>query len=71
MSSALGDMAPIRRSGQPIDIAEAVLWLASDASGFVNGQAIAVGGGLTTGPLYREQHARFDGLMQLFQAPLS
>ena len=71
MSSALGDMAPIRRSGQPIDIAEAALWLASDASSFVNGQAIAVDGGLTTGPLYREQHARIDGLMQLLQAPPS
>ncbi len=71
MSSALGDMAPIRRAGQPIDIAEAVLWLASDASSFVNGQAIAVDGGLTTGPLYREQHARIDGLMELLQAPPS
>ena len=47
---ALGDMAPMRRAGQPIDIAEAALWLASDASSFVNGQAIAVDGGLTTGP---------------------
>jgi NAD(P)-dependent dehydrogenase (short-subunit alcohol dehydrogenase family) len=71
MSSALGEMAPIRRAGQPIDIAEAVLWLASDASSFVNGQAIAVDGGLTTGPLYREQHARIDGLMELLQAPPS
>ncbi len=30
MASALGDMAPIRRAGRPIDIAEAALWLASD-----------------------------------------
>ncbi len=67
MSSALGDMAPIRRSGQPLDIAEAALWLASDASSFVNGQAIAVDGGITTGPLYREQHARIDGLMQFLR----
>ena len=28
MSIALGDMAPIRRAGQPLDIAEAALWLA-------------------------------------------
>jgi NAD(P)-dependent dehydrogenase (short-subunit alcohol dehydrogenase family) len=69
MSSALGDMAPIRRSGQPIDIAEAALWLASDASSFVNGQVIAVDGGLTTGPLYRDQHARIDGLLEFLQAP--
>jgi len=57
MAEALGDIAPIRRAGRPIDIAEAVLWLASDASSFVNGQAIAVDGGLVTGPLRREQGA--------------
>jgi NAD(P)-dependent dehydrogenase (short-subunit alcohol dehydrogenase family) len=67
MTAALGDIAPIRRSGQPIDIAEAALWLASDASSYVNGQAIAVDGGLTTGPLYREQHALMDGLLQLLR----
>ena len=66
---ALGDMAPIRRSGQPLDIAEAALWLASDASSFVSGQAIAVDGGLTTGPLYREQHAKLEGLAQFLQSP--
>ncbi|HEY5024574.1 MAG TPA: glucose 1-dehydrogenase [Acidimicrobiales bacterium] len=69
MSAALGDMAPIRRAGQPVDIAEAALWLASDASSFVNGQAIAVDGGLTTGPLYREQHARIEGLLQILHTP--
>jgi NAD(P)-dependent dehydrogenase (short-subunit alcohol dehydrogenase family) len=71
MSTALGDMAPIRRAGRPTDIAEAALWLASDASSFVNGQAIAVDGGLTTGPLYREQHARIEGLLQILRAPQS
>jgi NAD(P)-dependent dehydrogenase (short-subunit alcohol dehydrogenase family) len=71
VSVALSDMAPIRRAGQPVDIAEAALWLASDASSFVNGQAIAVDGGLTTGPLYREQHARIEGLLQFLQAPRS
>src|SRR3984957_17507293 len=69
MTTALGDMAPIRRAGQPRDIAEAALWLASDASSFVNGQAIAVDGGLTTGPLYREQWAKIEGLFQFLQAP--
>jgi NAD(P)-dependent dehydrogenase (short-subunit alcohol dehydrogenase family) len=49
ITAALSDSAPIRRTGQPLDIAEAVLWLASDASSFVNGQAIAVDGGLLTG----------------------
>jgi NAD(P)-dependent dehydrogenase (short-subunit alcohol dehydrogenase family) len=41
MTAALGDIAAIRRSGQPIDIAEGALWLASDASSYLNGQAIA------------------------------
>jgi NAD(P)-dependent dehydrogenase (short-subunit alcohol dehydrogenase family) len=54
ISTALANIAPIRRAGRPIDIAEAALWLASDASSYVNGQAIAVDGGLLTGPLRRE-----------------
>jgi NAD(P)-dependent dehydrogenase (short-subunit alcohol dehydrogenase family) len=53
MATMLGDAAPIRRVGRPADIAETVLWLASDASSFVTGQAIAVDGGLLTGSLRR------------------
>jgi NAD(P)-dependent dehydrogenase (short-subunit alcohol dehydrogenase family) len=53
MATVLGEAAPIRRVGRPADIAETVLWLASDASGFVTGQAIAVDGGLLTGSLRR------------------
>ncbi|QUD87381.1 SDR family NAD(P)-dependent oxidoreductase [Phenylobacterium montanum] len=37
----------LRRLGQPIDIARVALFLASEESGFVTGQAIAVDGGLT------------------------
>ena len=39
----------IRRAGTPTDVAQALLWLASDASSFVNGQDIAVDGGITAG----------------------
>lgn len=35
------------RFGRPADIADAVVWLASDAAGFVTGQCITVDGGLT------------------------
>jgi NAD(P)-dependent dehydrogenase (short-subunit alcohol dehydrogenase family) len=55
MAAFLSDVAPIRRSGTPLDVAEVALWLASDASSFVNGQAIIIDGGLMTGPLRRRQ----------------
>lgn len=42
---------PAARFGQPADIANAVLFLASPASGYVNGQAIYVDGGYSAGKL--------------------
>ena len=45
-----GSANPIGRSGLPRDIAEAVLFFASDASGFVTGTHLTVDGGLTIGP---------------------
>ena len=41
----LGNLQPIPRAGLPEDIAQAALWLASDDSSFVTGQAIVVDGG--------------------------
>ena len=38
-------MIPVRRTGEPDDIANACAWLASDASGYVTGQTIGVNGG--------------------------
>jgi NAD(P)-dependent dehydrogenase (short-subunit alcohol dehydrogenase family) len=43
--AAIIDAQPIRRAGKPQDIAEAALFLASDASGFVTGVALPVDGG--------------------------
>ncbi|WP_218312485.1 SDR family oxidoreductase [Alteromonas antoniana] len=40
---------PTQRAGQPIDIAQVALFLASDAAGYVNFQDIAVDGGMTAG----------------------
>jgi NAD(P)-dependent dehydrogenase (short-subunit alcohol dehydrogenase family) len=38
---------PMKRRGRPEEIAEAVVWLCSDAASFVTGIALAVDGGLT------------------------
>jgi NAD(P)-dependent dehydrogenase (short-subunit alcohol dehydrogenase family) len=43
---------PVPRPGLPADVARVALFLASDLSGFVTGQDIAVDGGLTTGRPY-------------------
>jgi NAD(P)-dependent dehydrogenase (short-subunit alcohol dehydrogenase family) len=55
---------PIPRGGRPRDIAEAVLYLASDGSSFVTGQAIAVDGGLTLGPPGGAQLTAFMPILQ-------
>jgi NAD(P)-dependent dehydrogenase (short-subunit alcohol dehydrogenase family) len=41
----LTNLHPVGRMGQPREIAEPVVWLASDASSFVTGQSIVVDGG--------------------------
>lgn len=45
-----GAMNPVGRSGLPADIAEAAVYLCSDAAGFVTGTHLVVDGGITTGP---------------------
>jgi len=45
---------PIRRPGLPEDVARAALWLASDDSGFVNGHALVVDGGVTGGRMWSD-----------------
>ena len=47
LRAVLAAAHPIPRAGEPDDIANAALWLASDESSFVTGQAIAVDGGLS------------------------
>jgi 3alpha(or 20beta)-hydroxysteroid dehydrogenase len=44
-----GKIAPMGRIGQPEDVAEVALFLASDASRFVTGAAYTVDGGWTAG----------------------
>jgi NAD(P)-dependent dehydrogenase (short-subunit alcohol dehydrogenase family) len=43
----LQQLHPMKRVAEPEDVAEAVLWLCSDASGFVTGHVLNVDGGYT------------------------
>jgi 3-oxoacyl-[acyl-carrier protein] reductase len=40
---------PMGRMGQPEDVANAYLWLASDGASFVSGTTLSVDGGVVTG----------------------
>jgi len=44
----IGQLNPLRRPGAPEEIAQTALFLASDAASYIDGQAIAVDGGLST-----------------------
>jgi NAD(P)-dependent dehydrogenase (short-subunit alcohol dehydrogenase family) len=48
--SALGEALPLGRVGDPDDIANAALFLASDAAAWITGQVLAVDGGALAMP---------------------
>lgn len=47
LRGALTKAIPLRRLGRPLDVANAVLFLASDEAAFITGQTLSVSGGLT------------------------
>jgi NAD(P)-dependent dehydrogenase (short-subunit alcohol dehydrogenase family) len=51
----IGHLNPLKRGGAPIEIANAALFLASDEASYVNGQALAVDGGISASHPYNHQ----------------
>jgi NAD(P)-dependent dehydrogenase (short-subunit alcohol dehydrogenase family) len=47
LAARLDEVEPIGRKARPEEIAEAVVWLCSDAASFVTGCSMSVDGGLT------------------------
>ena len=55
----IGRLNPMKRGGVPDEIAAVALFLASDAASYVNGQAIAVDGGLSAShPFSTQEYGR-------------
>jgi NAD(P)-dependent dehydrogenase (short-subunit alcohol dehydrogenase family) len=52
MKAGFAKAQPIPRAGIPDDIAQCVVWLASDRASFVNGTDIVVDGGMIGGRMY-------------------
>ena len=55
----VGRLNPLHRGAQPEELAKVALFLASDDASYVNGQAIAVDGGLSSShPVTRQEYGR-------------
>ena len=55
VTDKLNAMHPMNRIGQPEEVANAVLWLCSDASSFITGHSLVIDGGRIAGE-WKKQH---------------
>jgi NAD(P)-dependent dehydrogenase (short-subunit alcohol dehydrogenase family) len=55
----IGRLNPLRRGGEPDEIAKVALFLASNDASYLNGQAIPVDGGLSSShPVIRQEFGK-------------
>ncbi|MFU0826482.1 MAG: 3-oxoacyl-[acyl-carrier-protein] reductase FabG [Lachnoclostridium sp.] len=61
-SKADENQHPVKRIGNPMDIAKAVLFLCSEDSGFINGENITIDGGMTKLMIYHNDYGwKYEG----------
>ena len=66
MRSALKRAQPIPRAGLPEDVAQAVIFLASDGAGFITGRDLVIDGGAIAGRPFSQVQAQREAMKKLF-----
>ena len=56
LCAVLETQQPVGRVGNPMDVANAVLFLASDKAGFITGENLCMDGGMTRQMIYHGEH---------------
>jgi NAD(P)-dependent dehydrogenase (short-subunit alcohol dehydrogenase family) len=69
MKEGFAKAQPIPRAGVPDDIAQCVVWLASDRASFINGTDIIVDGGMIGGRMYTPHQESLKQMRTALQVP--